>query len=70
VQLGEETFQVGGEFEVGVAVGELGVEGLDLVAQVGFPGAQVGHAGAQLVDADQLFLECLDHVGDAGAGFG
>ena len=32
VQVGEEAFQVGGEGEVGLAVGELGVEGLDLVA--------------------------------------
>ena len=39
VQLGEEALQVGGQGEVGLAVGELGVEGFDLVAQVGFPGA-------------------------------
>jgi hypothetical protein len=45
VQLAEEVFEIGGEVEVGLTVGELGVEGLDLVAQVGFPGAQVGHAG-------------------------
>jgi len=32
VELGEEAFEVGGEFEVGLAVGELGVEGFDLVA--------------------------------------
>ena len=32
VELGEEAFEVVGEREVGVAVGELAVEGLDLVA--------------------------------------
>ena len=52
VQLGEEALQVGGEGEVGLAVGELGIQRLDLVAQVGLSGAQVGHAGAQLVDGD------------------
>ncbi|WP_433716656.1 reverse transcriptase/maturase family protein [Nocardia sp. CA-084685] len=39
VELGEEALQVGGKGEVGVAVGELGVEGVDLVAQAGFAGA-------------------------------
>lgn len=38
VELGEEAFEVGGEFEVGLAVSELGVECLNLVVQVGFPG--------------------------------
>ncbi|WP_429417826.1 hypothetical protein, partial [Nocardia sp. GAS34] len=32
--------KVGGQGEVGVAVGELGVQGVDLVAQAGFAGAQ------------------------------
>jgi Reverse transcriptase (RNA-dependent DNA polymerase) len=32
VELGQEAFQVAGEGEVGLAVGELGVQGLDLVA--------------------------------------
>ncbi|ROO59796.1 hypothetical protein EDC02_1633 [Micromonospora sp. Llam0] len=31
-ELGEEAFEVVGEFEVGVAVGGLGVEGVDLDA--------------------------------------
>lgn len=70
VRLGEEAFEVGGEGEVGLAVGELGVEGVDLVAQVGFPGAQVGHAGAELVDGDQLLAEGFDHAGDRGVGLG
>lgn len=36
VELGEDAVEVGGEFEVGLAVCELGVECLDLVALVGF----------------------------------
>ena len=38
VELGEEVFEVGGEGEVGRAVGELGVECLDLVCAGWFPG--------------------------------
>ena len=34
VELGEEAFQVIGELEVGLAVGELGIEGGGLAAQV------------------------------------
>ena len=63
VQLGEEAFEVVGELEVGLAVGELGVEGVDLAAQVRLAGAQVRHPGAQFVDGDQLLGEGLDHGG-------
>ena len=70
VKLGEEAFEVGGELEIGLAVGELVVERLDLVAQVGFSSAQIGHACAQLIDGDQLFAERLDHAGDGVAGLG
>src|ERR1039458_2114876 len=70
VQLGEEAFQVVGELEVGVPVGCLCVEGVDLPAQAGFSGAQVRHAIAQLVDGQELFGECLDHGGDRGGGPG
>src|SRR6185312_15723366 len=45
VELGEETFEVRGEGEVGLVVGELGVQCLDLVAQVASLGAEFGHAG-------------------------
>src|SRR4029453_16951537 len=58
------------EGEVGLAVGELGIQCVDLVAQVGFPGAQVGHAGAQLVDGDQLLAERFDHAGAPAGGGG
>jgi len=69
-QLGEEAFQVAGELDAGVTVGGLGVEGVDLAAQAGLPGAQVRHAGAQLIDGDPLLGECLDHGGDRGGGLG
>ncbi len=49
--------------EVGVTVGGLGVERVELAAQV-------RHLGAQLVDGDQLLGERLDHGGDRGGGFG
>ena len=41
-ELGEEAFQVIGELEVGVAVGELGIEGGGLAAQVRFAGRRAG----------------------------
>ena len=48
VQAGEEVFEVVGEAEVDLAVGELAVEGVELVTQAGLAGTQVGHgAGAR-----------------------
>src|SRR6476469_6763159 len=70
VELSEETLQIGGEGEVGLAVGELGVESINLVAQVGFSRAQVGHPGAQFVDSNQLLAVGLDHEGDRGGRLG
>jgi len=70
VELGEESFEVAGQSEVGVAVGELAVKCLDLVAQVGFSCSEVWHAGAQLVDSDQLLAERFDHRRDPGPSFG
>jgi hypothetical protein len=70
VQLGEEAFQVIGELEVGVTVGELGVERVELAAQARLAGAQVRHPGAQFIDGDQLLGVGLDHRGDRGGGLG
>ena len=67
---GEEPFEVAGELEVGVAVGGLGVEGGDLVFEAGFAGAQGRHAGAELVDGQELLGEGGDHRGDRLAGLG
>src|SRR6266516_6854693 len=60
---GQEAFEVLGELEVDLAVGELGVEGLDLVAQAGLAGAQFGHPGTQFVEGDEVFLVCPDQPG-------
>src|ERR1022692_2576050 len=70
VQPGEEAFEVAGELEVGVAVGELGFQGAALGAEVRLAGAQVRHARAELVDGEQLLLERFDHGGDRGGGLG
>jgi hypothetical protein len=67
---GQEVFEVAGELEVDLAVGELGVEGLGLVAQAGLAGAQVGHPGAELVEGDEVFLVGADQPGDRAGGFG
>ncbi len=69
-ELGEEAFQVIGEPEVGVPVGGLGVEGIDLGAQACLPGTKVRHPRAQLINRDQLLGERLDHGGDRGGGLG
>src|SRR5437879_5865413 len=53
----EEALEVSGELEVGVAVGGLGVVGGDLVLQPDLAGAEGGHAGAELVDGDELLGE-------------
>ena len=70
VELSEKTLQIGGEGKVGLAVGELGIESMNLVAQVGFSRAQVGHPGAQFVDSNQLLAVGLDHAGDRGGRLG
>ena len=67
---GEEALEVAGEPEVGVAVRGLGVEGGDLVLQPGLAGAQGRHAGAELVDGQELLGERGDHRGDRRGGLG
>ena len=51
-ELGEEAFQVIGEFEVGVAVSELGIEGSIWPRRFVSRARRCGHPGAQLVDGD------------------
>ena len=65
---GEEALEVAGELQVGVAVGGLGVEGGDLVLDPGLAGAEGGHAGAELVDGQELLGERGDHRGDRRGG--
>src|SRR4029079_5823542 len=69
-QPGEEGFEVVGELEVDLPVGELAVEGVDLVEQAALAGAQLGHAGAELVEGDQLLLVGADEPGDRRGGLG
>ena len=45
-QAGQEAFEVVGEFEVGLPVGELAVQGVDLGAQARLAGTQVRDPGA------------------------
>src|SRR3954447_22424639 len=69
-QVGEEVLEAVGELKVDLAVGQLGVEGLDLLAQAVLAGAQRGHAGAQLIEGDQLLLVGADQPVDRLAGVG
>ena len=69
-QPGEEVFEVVGELEVDLPVGELAVERVDLVVQAGLAGAQLGHAGPELVEGDQLLLVGADEPGDRRGGLG
>ena len=69
-ELFEEALEVVGELEVGVTVGGLGVEGGDLAFQAGLAGAEGGHAGAELVDGDELPGQRGDHRGDGCRGPG
>jgi hypothetical protein len=66
----QESFEVAGELEVDLAVGELGVEGLGLLAQAGLVGAQIGHPGAELVEGQEVFLAGPDQPGDRAGGLG
>src|SRR5215207_9371187 len=70
VEPGEESFQVVGEFEVGVLIGGLRIVSVELPAEVCLPGSQVRHPGAQLIDGYQLLGERLDHGGDRCGGLG
>jgi hypothetical protein len=45
-ELGEEVFEAGGQLEVGLAVDELCGQGIELGAQGGLVGAELGHAFA------------------------
>src|SRR6266581_7585168 len=61
---GQEALEVAGELEVDLAVGDLGVEGLGLVAQADLAAAQIGHPGTELVKGDEVFLVGADQPGD------
>ena len=69
-QAGEEVLEVVGEREIDSSFGELGVEGVGLLAQAGLAGAQLGHPGPEFVEGDQLLLVGADEPGDRLAGLG
>ena len=67
---GQEALEVVGELEVDLTVGELGVEGLGLVAQAGLAGPQIGHPGAEFVQGQEVFLVGPDQPADRAGGLG
>ncbi|MFJ8142399.1 hypothetical protein [Streptomyces sp. NPDC096013] len=52
VELGEEAFEVVDKLEVGITVGELGVQRVELAAQAALPGPQAGHPGPQFIEGE------------------
>jgi retron-type reverse transcriptase len=69
-QPAEEALQVLGELEGGLLVDQLRLERVELGGQGVLFGAQGGHAAAQLVQAEQLFLVGLNESADGGGGAG
>src|SRR5260370_20765409 len=57
---GPEALEVVGELEADLAVGELGVDGLGLVAPAGLAGAPIAPPGTQLGEGDEVFLVGAD----------
>ncbi|MGB0091380.1 MAG: hypothetical protein WBP81_02420, partial [Solirubrobacteraceae bacterium] len=66
----EEAFEGVGELEVGGGVVQLGVEAVELGLERALALAQRGHAGAELVERNQLFLVGLDQPLDRAFGAG
>jgi hypothetical protein len=67
-QPGQEAVEALGKLEVGCVVDELGVQRVELRAQAGLFLTQFGHAGAELVEGEQLLLVGLEQPGDRGGG--
>jgi len=67
-QPGEEVFEVVCELEVDLAVGELRVEGVELVTQASFAATPLGHPVAEFVETDQLLLVAADEPLDRLVG--
>jgi hypothetical protein len=55
-QSGKEVLDVVGEGQIDFPVGELGVEGFDLLAEAGCAVAEFGHPGSKFIQANQLFV--------------
>jgi hypothetical protein len=69
VQSGKEVLDVVGEGQIDLTVGELDVEGLDLLADASFAVAEFGHPGSKFIESDQLFLVGGDQSFDGFGGF-
>src|SRR5918999_4951064 len=69
-EAGGGAFEGVGELEVGLGVVQVCLERVELGAQCALALAQRGHAGAQLVERDELFLVGLDQPVDGGLGAG
>src|SRR5436189_152073 len=65
-EAGKELFEVLSELEVGLGVVQFGVERVELGGDRGLAFTQRRHAGAELVECDELFLVGLDQAGAAG----
>jgi hypothetical protein len=48
------------ELEVGLGIAQFGIESIELGAERCFASAQLRHAGAELLERDQLFLVAVD----------
>jgi len=67
---GAEALECLGELEVGLGVVQLGVERIELRLDRGFAFAQLGCAGAELVDRDELLLVAVQQSSDRVLGAG
>ena len=69
-EAGAERVERFGELEVGLGVVQLGVERVQLDAQGRLTPAQLGHAGAELFERDQLLLVAVDQSAAARSARG
>ena len=61
-EAGAERVECFGQLEVGLGLVELGVERVELGAEGRFALAELGHAGAEFLERDELFLVAVDHA--------
>jgi hypothetical protein len=67
-EAGAEPVERLGELEVGLGIVQLGVERVQLGLQGGLALAQLGGAGAELVESDQLLLVAVDQPSQRALG--
>ena len=69
-EAGAEAVERLGELEVGLGVVQFGVEGVELGLQGCFAFAQLGCAGTQLLEGDELLLVAIEQASQRGLGAG